>query len=785
MRIWGVYISLAVLSLVHSLAFAATKDQLLSIGVINVKDYGAKGDGVTDDTQAIQRGINASRTSQCTLLFPEGTYLVSDTLECYKPGRHKQTVPHLDGGIGKTFCIVGSSKGSRPVIKLKDNCAPYFNRNIGEAANYANSTPVLHFSAFKDVDRDLVWDYVDANGNGIPEQGEGKTLTDSDGEQFEETNNGANAFGMQIRNIDFDLGTGNTSAVAIYGQIAQSCGIEDIDIKATGAFGGLRFVTGTNSLTGNILVDGGKVGIVAAAEDNGCINGIRLRNQTEYALFRANRLPTTMVGFEIIKNKPPAIGFSGNTKRSHDFAMIDGTIEFTAADSNPAIDNTPQNNLYMHDVYIKNAATLVKSGSYAAVRGGTGWKRIIEYASADKNEGWNMVKPNGSEWSLTRDQIVDVVNCTEAQVPRDFVRRHIWDEEDFPSPDDVFDRAAADGNPYDADECVVAGVQNNVPADDTPPDDEADSVGPDCRAGLQALIDAGCKWILLPNKKYLVKKNPVGDFGIKLGMETILLGVKGAEIRSHDEWNPTSEMPVMTTEDSAQAASKVGWVKFGYVHSPGTAQNPLAYDWFNAYDWRAGTMSVLRHVGSNVCPASGKKTTNNRSSVKFSGNAGGRHFAIGSGGATAADGPGNYRRIKVQDTSNPLAIYNPNMEDGVDLPQFEIIDSSNVIIYGTKAENDDPLGFTNSSNCAVIGYGGHAELKVRNSTDILAAIICGRMGTDHDGYPPLQEIPGSKYPNGDTVGLYKRGEFNWDAVDIIPESSEDTKVQSDLWKKGY
>ncbi|MEP7141835.1 MAG: glycosyl hydrolase family 28-related protein [Ferruginibacter sp.] len=45
--------------------------------VINVKTFGAKGDGKTDDTKSIQRAINAApETSLNTIYFPKGTYLV-------------------------------------------------------------------------------------------------------------------------------------------------------------------------------------------------------------------------------------------------------------------------------------------------------------------------------------------------------------------------------------------------------------------------------------------------------------------------------------------------------------------------------------------------------------------------------------------------------------------------------------------------------------------------------------------------------------------------------------
>lgn len=45
-------------------------------GVQNVKFYGAKGDGVTDDTQAVQRALNAG----ASIFFPPGTYLLDSII---------------------------------------------------------------------------------------------------------------------------------------------------------------------------------------------------------------------------------------------------------------------------------------------------------------------------------------------------------------------------------------------------------------------------------------------------------------------------------------------------------------------------------------------------------------------------------------------------------------------------------------------------------------------------------------------------------------------------------
>lgn len=47
---------------------------------VSVKDFGATGDGVTDDTAAIQAAIDALPTNGRELYFPAGTYLISESL---------------------------------------------------------------------------------------------------------------------------------------------------------------------------------------------------------------------------------------------------------------------------------------------------------------------------------------------------------------------------------------------------------------------------------------------------------------------------------------------------------------------------------------------------------------------------------------------------------------------------------------------------------------------------------------------------------------------------------
>jgi hypothetical protein len=48
--------------------------------VVSVKDFGAKGDGVSDDTAAIQAAVNSVATSGGEVLFPNGSYRVNSTV---------------------------------------------------------------------------------------------------------------------------------------------------------------------------------------------------------------------------------------------------------------------------------------------------------------------------------------------------------------------------------------------------------------------------------------------------------------------------------------------------------------------------------------------------------------------------------------------------------------------------------------------------------------------------------------------------------------------------------
>ncbi len=104
----------------------------------SVKDYGAKGDGTTDDTAAIMAALKDGRDIDQdyygrpkALFFPTGTYLVSDTIEwrgcCVTlqgQGSNSSIIRLKDGAAG-----FGATGGPKPVIRtIPGNMA--FDQNI-------------------------------------------------------------------------------------------------------------------------------------------------------------------------------------------------------------------------------------------------------------------------------------------------------------------------------------------------------------------------------------------------------------------------------------------------------------------------------------------------------------------------------------------------------------------------------------------------------------------------------------------------------------------------------
>ncbi len=173
----------------------------------NVKDYGAKGDGVTDDTAAIQAAINAYPYG--LIYFPTGTYIVSDEIKAYSQ-------------YGNTR-LVGDYSGVRPTIKLKANTSGYGDPN--------NPKYVLRFYQLGPEDP---WPWS--------------------------TPAWVATFASQLDGIDFLIENGNQGAIAIGHAGAQLSYIRNCRITLNNALIGIDFLPG-DSLNENITIIGGRIGV--------------------------------------------------------------------------------------------------------------------------------------------------------------------------------------------------------------------------------------------------------------------------------------------------------------------------------------------------------------------------------------------------------------------------------------------------------------------------------------------------------------------------------------------
>lgn len=81
---------------------------------INVRDYGAKGDGTTDDTEAFKTAIALAETLLRNVRVPSGDYILNDTLTFYKSAI-------LGDGMGKTKLIFTNMNGTKDGLVFNNN----------------------------------------------------------------------------------------------------------------------------------------------------------------------------------------------------------------------------------------------------------------------------------------------------------------------------------------------------------------------------------------------------------------------------------------------------------------------------------------------------------------------------------------------------------------------------------------------------------------------------------------------------------------------------------------
>ena len=187
--------------------------------------FGVRGDGIADDTAAVQGAINrvAETTTRGIVFVPPGTYRLSRTLEIW-PG----------------IRVIGYGK-TRPVFLLGDD-TPGYQVEPANMIHFAGNTPGLTGHS---------------GGAGFVFKGDAaKPAID-----FEVAARDASpgTFYSALSNVDLVIGKGNPAAVAVRATYAQHCFLAHIEFQ-TGS--GLAGINEGGNLGEDLHFHGGKFGVM-------------------------------------------------------------------------------------------------------------------------------------------------------------------------------------------------------------------------------------------------------------------------------------------------------------------------------------------------------------------------------------------------------------------------------------------------------------------------------------------------------------------------------------------
>ncbi|MEN8255289.1 MAG: glycosyl hydrolase family 28-related protein [Verrucomicrobiota bacterium] len=193
----------------------------------DVTEFGAVGDGLADDSDAIQAAIAAG--SGITY-FPSGTYRITKPI-------------HVWGSYGGSH-LIGDYSGNRPTIVLDASSSGFGDVNNPSAAI------VFH------------------------ELGPDNPIIYGDRPAW------VNTFSSQLDGIDLVVEVGNPGAIAIDFSGAQCSYIRNCEITLGSGYKGIHYICG-DSVYENVVIEGGQIGIEAGPYIwPATLKGCEFRNQT-------------------------------------------------------------------------------------------------------------------------------------------------------------------------------------------------------------------------------------------------------------------------------------------------------------------------------------------------------------------------------------------------------------------------------------------------------------------------------------------------------------------------
>jgi len=270
-------------------------------GVVNVKTaFGAKGDGKTDDTAAIQKAIDETKGKPNTLYFPDGTYVLSDRVGMVGGKAHSSD----------RFLVYQGQSEKGTIIKVQDNC-PAFQ----DAAK-----PKEVFSMY--------------NGQSTGDCMRG-----------------------YFNDMTVDIGTGNPGASGVRFMANNIGGMRNVTIRSSdpklvGGIGlDLRQSQNGPALIKNVTVIGFDTGIAMDNAFGMTFEHIKLANQNKLGFDATNRIAVRGL---ISINRVPAVKMSQSWTT---LALVDSELKGGSAGEPAIISN---GNLYLRNVKQAGYGALVK-----------------------------------------------------------------------------------------------------------------------------------------------------------------------------------------------------------------------------------------------------------------------------------------------------------------------------------------------------------------------------------------------------------------------------------------
>lgn len=245
-------------------------------GALNVRDFGAVGDGVTDDTVSILKAIAASGPNtgyffwqDKIVYFPNGTYLITAPL----------VKRYADGKFAAGMVLVGQSQ-TKTILKLKDNAPGYGSTKSPKAMIFPSSNLMDRGGAY-------------GGNKDYPALGEGN-----------------DAYRNGVENMTVDVGAGNPGAIGI-DYLANNIGaIRNVIVTAPTGSGAIGIAMTRKwigpALLDHVTVKGFLVGLDVASTNYGItLNHIVLSGQVGAGL--RNIHDEIAANDLVIDSKGPAI----------------------------------------------------------------------------------------------------------------------------------------------------------------------------------------------------------------------------------------------------------------------------------------------------------------------------------------------------------------------------------------------------------------------------------------------------------------------------------------------